>query len=85
MRIARSIRWRTCAGAVAMLHVLAGDVLEQRDEIDLLLVVAAERRARLLADDRDHRLVIELGVVEAVEQMDRARARRSRGRRRPRR
>ena len=28
---------------------------------------------RLLADDRDHRLVVELGVVEPVEQVDRAR------------
>jgi hypothetical protein len=55
-------------------HVVAGDVLEQRDQVDLLLVVAAERRARLLADDRHHRLVVELGVVQAVEQVDGARA-----------
>ena len=41
-------------------------------QVDLLLVVAAERRARLLADDRDHRLVVELRVVEAVQEVDRA-------------
>jgi hypothetical protein len=38
--------------------------------------VAAERGAVLLADDRDHRLVIEQRVVEAVQQVDRARPRR---------
>ena len=54
------------------MHVLVGDVLEQDRQVDLLLVVAAERGARLLADDRDHRLVVELGVVEAVEEVDRA-------------
>ena len=56
--------------------VLVRDVLEQRQQVDLLLIVAAERRASLLADDGDHRLVVELGVVEAVEQVDRARPRR---------
>ena len=56
-------------------HVLAGHVLEQRDQVDLLLIVAAERGALLLADDRDHRLMVELGVVEAVQEVDRAGAR----------
>ena len=55
--------------------VLVRDVLEQRDEVDLLLVAAAERGLRLLADDREHGLMVELGVVEAVEQMDRPRTR----------
>ena len=54
------------------LHVFGGDVLEQALQVDLLLVVAAERRARLLADDGDHRLVVRLRVVEPVEQVDRA-------------
>lgn len=36
-----------------------------------LLVAAAERRAGLLADDREHRLVVELRVVQAVQQVDR--------------
>jgi hypothetical protein len=44
-------------------HVLVRDVLEQRQEVDLLLVAAPEGGTRLLADDREHRLVIELGVV----------------------
>ena len=42
-------------------------------QIDFLLVVAADRRARLLPDDRDDRLVVQLRVVQAVQQMDRAR------------
>ena len=58
----------------AHLHVLAGHVLEQAEQIDFLLVVATERRPLLLADDRDHRRVVEPGVVQAVQEMDRARA-----------
>ncbi len=57
-----------------LLHVLARDVLEQHGQVDLLLVARAERDQLLLADDRDHGLVVELGVVETVEQVDRARA-----------
>jgi hypothetical protein len=61
---------------VADVDELVRDVLEQRDEVDLLLVVGAERGARLLADDRDDRLLVELRVVEAVEEMDRSGPRR---------
>ncbi len=61
------------AGLGGHLHVLVRDVLEQRGEVNLLLVVAAEAEPRLLADDRDDRLVVELGVIEAVEEVDRAR------------
>ena len=50
------------------------DVLEQRGEVDLLLEVGAERHARLLSDDRHHRLVIRLGVVQPGEQMNGARS-----------
>ena len=57
------------------LHVLAGDVLEQAEQVDFLLVGAAHGAAAGLPDDRDHRDVVELGVVQAVEQVDRARAR----------
>ena len=85
IRIARSIRWRTWVGLGGHLDVLVGDVLEQGREVDLLLVVAAEAGARLLADDRDHRLVVELGVIEAVEKVDGSGARRWPGRRPPRR
>ena len=59
----------------AHVDVFASHVLEQRDQVDFLLVVAAERRPLLLTHDRDHRLMVELGVVEAVQKMDRARAR----------
>ena len=75
IRCARSTRWRICAGVGRHLAVLVRDVLEQRLQVDLLLVVAAERHARLLADDREHRLVVELRVVEAVQEVDRAGAR----------
>ena len=73
MRIARSTRCRICAGVDAHVDEFVRHVLEQRDEIHFLLVIAAERRARLLPDDRDDRLVIHLRVVKAVEQMNRAR------------
>ena len=55
------------------LHVVRRDVLEQRDEVDLLLVVAAEAHPRLLPHDRQHRLVVELRVVEPVQEVDGAR------------
>ena len=59
-------------------QVVRGHVLEQRLQIHLLLVAAAHRAARGLADDGDDRHVIEFRVVETVEQVDRAGAR-SRG------
>ena len=74
MRTARSIRCRTWLGTLAMRDEVGGDVLEQRLQVDFLLVVRADRRARLLADDGDHRHVVHLGVVQPVQQMDRARA-----------
>ena len=52
--------------------IFAGDILEERLQIDFLLILAADRGRRGLADDGDDRLVIHLGVVEAVEQVDRA-------------
>ncbi len=56
------------------LDVLARDVLEQRRQVHFLLEAAAERGARRLADDRDHRLMVELRVVESVQQVDGTRA-----------
>ncbi len=61
------------AGLGGHLHVLVRDILEQRGEVDLLLVVAAETEPGLLADDRHDRLVVELRVIQAVEEVDRAR------------
>ncbi len=60
------------AGLGGHLDVLVRDVLVEGGEVDLLLVVAAEAEPGLLADDRYDRLVVELGVIEPVEQVDRA-------------
>jgi hypothetical protein len=49
---------------------LRGRVLEEDAQVDLQVVVRAEREGLLLADDRHHRLVVLLGVVEAVEHVD---------------
>jgi hypothetical protein len=51
-------------------HILMCHVLEQRGEVHLLLIIAPERGAPLLADDRNHRLVVQLRIVETVEQMN---------------
>jgi hypothetical protein len=55
------------------LDILVRDVLEEVREVDLLKGARAERRAWLLANDREHRLVIEHCVVEPVQRMDRTR------------
>ena len=52
--------------------VIARDILEQRDQINFLLIAGAERGAGLLADNGDDGLVIHLRVIEAVEEVDRA-------------
>ncbi len=56
-------------------HVVAGHVLEQRLQVDLLLVVRADRGARLLAHDGDHRHVVHLRVVQPGQQVDCPRSR----------
>ncbi len=56
------------------LDVLPAHVLEQGGQVDLLQVAAAQGGGDHLPDDRDHRLAVELRVVEAVEEVDRARA-----------
>ncbi len=62
-------------GVGEQVHVLVGHVLVQRDEVHLLLVVAAQRGQSLLADDRHHGPMVHLGVVEAVQQVYRPRPR----------
>src|SRR5215208_5666748 len=42
-------------------------------QVNLLLIVGAERRTRRLTDDRDDRLVVHFRVIETIEQMDGAR------------
>jgi hypothetical protein len=61
-------------GSGRHLNVRSGDVFEQAEQIHFLLVAAAQGCARLLADNRDDGLVIQLRVVQTVEQMDGARA-----------
>src|ERR1700712_4331956 len=52
------------------LAVFTRDILEERQQIDFLLVRPTERLSGLLPDDGEDRLMIELGVVEAVEQVN---------------
>jgi hypothetical protein len=47
------------------------DVLEEVVQVDLLLVVAAERRGGGLPHDGHHGLVVHSGVVQPVEEVDR--------------
>ena len=53
----------------------AGDILEHRDQVEFLLILSAQRVARLLADDREHRLMVQQRVVKAGDQMRGAGAR----------
>ena len=48
------------------------ETLEEAVQVDLLKPVGAERHALLLPDDRHDRLVVELGVVQTVEELNRA-------------
>ena len=54
--------------------ILARDILKKALQINFLLIAGAERGPRLLADQRDDRYVIHLGIVEPVQEMDRARS-----------
>lgn len=58
----------------AHLDVITAHVLVEAEQIDLLLVRAAHGRALGLAHDGHHRHMVELGVVQAIEQVHRARA-----------
>lgn len=49
-----------------------GDVLEQRQEVDLLVEAAALGREGGLPDECDDRLVVEPGVVQTVQEVHRA-------------
>ena len=61
----------SCAGTVDHLVVL-GDIHEQLVEWHLLLVAGAQHLGLLHPGDGQHRRVVELGVVQTVQQMDRA-------------
>src|SRR6185503_11546018 len=58
-------------GTAAVLDELVAHVAEEPTQPDLL-VRAAERPGDVLTDDRHNRFAVELGVVEAVEQLHRA-------------
>jgi hypothetical protein len=53
-------------------HVAVGQVHEHPVQVDLLLVAGAEHGRLLHAGDRQHRGVVQLGVVQAVEQVEAA-------------
>src|SRR4051794_7770652 len=52
------------------LEIETTDILVQRADVDLLLIRAPQGASVLLADERDHRLLVELGVVETVQEVD---------------
>ncbi|MNI37037.1 hypothetical protein D3C73_911100 [compost metagenome] len=57
-----------------LLHKGAGHVLEHGQQIQLLLVMPAQRRTRLLADNGQHGHVIHPRIVEPGNQVRSARA-----------
>ena len=73
MRQASSVTFSTCAGPMTRV-VVDAHVHEKLVELDVLLRVRVDQVVELKAGDRQHRLAVELGVVEAVEQMNAARA-----------
>lgn len=55
--------------------MISCQILEEGMQVDFLLEIAPKSGANRLANNSDHRLMIEFGIVEAVEQMNRARSR----------
>jgi hypothetical protein len=53
------------------LLVVDGDVLEQRQQINFLLVMRPEEVVVGLSRESKHRRAVELRVVQAIEQVDR--------------
>jgi hypothetical protein len=65
---------RQLLGGDDRLHVLGADVLEQRVQVDLLLVPAAQGGGDDLAHDRHDRHAVELRVVQPGQQVHRTRS-----------
>src|SRR3954452_21223663 len=63
------------SGVRGHLHVLVGYGFEEVREVHLLIVGAAQSGTRLLTDDGEDRLVVLVGVVEAIEEVYRPGAR----------
>jgi hypothetical protein len=83
VRMARSSTLGSCSGNRDHVDVVAGYILVQAQQIDFLLVGTAHCAAVGLTDDRHHRYPVEFGVVETVEQVDRARTGRGRAHSKP--
>ncbi len=56
--------------------VVDRDIHEDLGQVDVLLIVRANQVVEGVPGDRQHRLVVHLGVVEPIEQVDAAGARR---------
>ena len=52
-----------------------GDIFEQRDQVDLLLIVAAHGSPCLLTHNSQHGLKVLFCIIEPIEQVDGARIR----------
>jgi len=55
-------------------RVVDGDVLVDLVEVEVLLGEGVDQIVIMMSGDREHRLAVHFGVIEAVEQMDAARA-----------
>ena len=55
--------------------VVDGNIHKDFGQIDILLIVGANQVMKGMPRDRQHRLIVHLGVIETVEQMDATRAR----------
>ena len=55
-------------------RVVDGDVLEDLVEVEVLLGEGVDQIVIMMSGDGEHRLAVHLGVIEAVEQVDAARA-----------
>ncbi|MET3588741.1 hypothetical protein ABID21_004879 [Pseudorhizobium tarimense] len=52
---------RGCGG---LMDGIAGEILEQGGQIDLLLIMSADFRAGLLPNDREDRLMVQASVIK---------------------
>src|SRR5437016_3018171 len=59
------LHWATCQRNVFIRHVF-----EERDQIDLLLIITSDGRTCCLTNNRYHWLVIHFGIIESVQQVN---------------
>ena len=53
------------------MNKLVSDIFKQRDQINFLLVIATQSRPSLLPHNRHHRLVIHLGIIKTIQEVNR--------------